>query len=36
MPIYRYKTGPEADFGLDGWDWAGRTLEIRAESGSEG
>ena len=34
-PIYRYKSGPEADFGLDGWDCAGRRLEIRGELGQQ-
>lgn len=33
--IYRYKSGPEADFRLDGWDWAGRRLEIRGELGQQ-
>lgn len=35
IPIYRYKSGPESDFGLDGWDWAGRRLEIRGELGQQ-
>lgn len=30
-PIYRYKSGPEADFGLDGWNSAGRRLVIWGE-----
>jgi len=25
----------KADFGLDGWDWAGRRLDIRDESGQQ-
>ena len=32
---YIYKSGPEADFGLDGWDCAGRRLEIRGELGQQ-
>jgi hypothetical protein len=35
IPIYRYKSGPEADFGLVGWDWAGRRLDIRGELGQQ-
>ena len=32
IPIYRHKSGPEADFDLDGWDWAGAWLDIWGES----
>ena len=31
----RYKSGPEANFGPDGWDCAGRRLEIRGELGQQ-
>ena len=34
-PIYRYKSGPEADFGPDGWDWAERRLDIWGELGQQ-
>jgi hypothetical protein len=35
-PIYRYKSVPGADFGLDGWDWAGHRLGLGwAQAGIE-
>ena len=34
-PIYRYKSEPKPDSGLDGWDCAGRRLEIRGETGQQ-
>ena len=35
IPIYRHKSWPEADFGLNGWDWAGRRQETRGELGQQ-
>ena len=33
--MYRYKSGPKADFGLDGWDCAERRLDIWGELGQQ-
>ena len=35
IPMYGDKSGPEADFGLDGWDCAGGRLEIKGELGQQ-